>query len=213
MTTHRRTWTALAVVIVLAAGAAGWFLWPRATLEDNGAVDRALPTESDFRGYFANRGIAVILDPPGGDVAGRVVVTGDALRSQCDHYRGQGDGWACDDLRGLGLVGFADSENVESRVGAYVLSYADAGAAKDAWKTMVDKVRAEHPALEERPIAGGDQRAAYGTPQGTLAVLRTGPVVTLTMSSFDYGYRAPEREDPIGKWTEAVLGTITAALG
>jgi hypothetical protein len=212
VTTRRRTWTALlSVVIVLAAGA--WFLWPRATLEDNGAVDRALPTEGDFPGYFANRGVAVVLDPPGGDVDGRVVVTGDALRKQCEHYRGQGDGWACDGLRGLGLVGFADSENVESRVGAYVLSYADAGAAKDAWRTMVDKVRAEQPAFEERTIAGGDQRAAYGAPQGTLAVLRTGPVVTLTISSFDYGYRAPEWEDPIGKWTEAVVRKLTAALG
>jgi hypothetical protein len=184
---------------------------------DRQGLEKALPTEADVPGYVASRGIVTVLDPPGDDVEGRAVLTGERLDRQCQVYRANDDPWACDGLRGMGVVSFANKKNVDSRIGSYVLAYDGDGAAKKAWREMVEQTRRLMGAAAEREAPrAGDESVVLAGKSGSVVTMRIGSVVAQAVSHFGGGYltgnQPSEVKDPIEMWAKVQAEKIEEAL-
>ena len=215
--TRRRAMAGTALALLL-AGAGTYAFWDDPTLDGSKEINAALPTEKDMPGFMPNRGIEGVLSPPGGDRNGKAVLTGRELGAQCRTYRKQEDGWACQGLQGMGMVGFANTSNVDSRVGSFVLAYKDDDAAETAWKKMVEKTRKELPkAKEQKAPHVGDESQYFVLGTGSVVVLRSGSVVAQAMSFYEYGYKdgaeyADELKDPIRMWSALQVKKMEEAL-
>lgn len=109
-----------------------------------------------------------MLTAPSCDRNGKAVVTGNDLDAPCRTYREQKDGWACQSLRGMGIVRFANLSNVDSRVGSFVLAYQNDDAAETAWKVMVEETRKLVPdAEQQKGFEVGDESQSLVVPAGT----------------------------------------------
>jgi hypothetical protein len=184
---------------------------------DREGLEKALPTKTDVPGYLANRGVVTVLDPPGDDVEGRAVLTGEKLDRQCQVYRANDDPWACDGLRGMGIVGFANEKNVDSRISSLVLAYDGNGAAEKAWRAMVEQTRKlVGGAAEQVAPRAGDESVVFAGKSGSVVTMRIGSVVAQAVTHFDYGYRTgnqpSELKDPIEMWVKVQAEKIEEAL-
>jgi hypothetical protein len=184
---------------------------------DREGLEKTLPTETDVPGYLANRGTVTVLDPPGDDIEGRAVLTGERLDRQCQVYRANDDPWACDGLRGLGVVGFENEKNVDSRISSYVLAYDSSGAAKKAWRAMVEQTRKLMGVAAERETPrAGDESVVFASESGSVVTMRIGSVVAQAVTYFSYGYptgnQPSELKDPIEMWVRVQAEKIEEAL-
>ncbi|HWE87867.1 MAG TPA: hypothetical protein VG317_00220 [Pseudonocardiaceae bacterium] len=154
---------------------------------------------------------------------GRAVLTGAGLAEQCAIYQQQGTGWAGEGIQGLGVVGFENANNVDSRIASFVLAYADDSDAETVWVKMTDATRTQLPQAKQQNSAVGDQNSSFVTDAGTVVVLRTGSVVAPAMSHSDMGYQGaadpygdttnPDETDPIQMWSTVQARKINAVLG
>lgn len=216
--TRRRASTAVAVVVAVLLAALAMYAFRDVTLDSFDDVDAALPTEKDMPGWSANRGIIGTLPPPKGDRKGKLVLVGGKLDGQCRIYRKKSNGWACDGLQGMGMVGYAYNKNVFTRVSSMVLAYEDSGAAEAAWKALVEKTRNEYKKAEEGTGPEvGDESRSFAMRVGTIVVLRSGSVVAQVMSHNDFGFGSGSgtdnaRRDPIRMWSSVQAEKIARAL-
>lgn len=216
----------LAAFAVLLVGA-GYLIFWTPSLDDEAEIEAALPSEADMPGYVENWGILAGLSSPldeavesDEELRGKYVLTGGYLDGQCQVYEDEGDGWVCDDLRGIGMVGYADEGNVYSRVGTTLFAYDDRGSAMSAWEATISKVRDEFPEADERaePEAG-DESLTFMMAQeiSNITVLRVGSVVAQAVAYNEYGPAVGEEFEQemkglIEMWAPLQAETIEAEL-
>lgn len=221
---------ALLAAALLVAGLAG-YLFRDAVIESRDGVESTLPAAGTMRDWSPNRGVIGTIRPPKGDKDGKIMLTGDRLGRQCAIYRKKSQEWVCEGVRGLGTIGYADDENVFTRVSSFVLTYEDDDAAEAAWQRMTDETRSELKKLkpeEGSPEQLGEESQSFTMATGTVIVMRSGSVVTQAISHNDYGFARdddadPEDlaatgpldngvEDPIEKWSTLQAATVRKAL-
>lgn len=207
---------ALATVLVLLAGGLGLYLLSPPVLDETDKIAATLIDKDDMPGYSPSPGIAppkLSPDNPGMD--GRQVVMAGKLADKCRDFREDGDGWACDGLLGMGVVGFSDDSNVDRRVSTTIYAYDGTGAAEATW----DKLKSETPGdvlepADDAPPEIGDQRAWFTSGTGRLIVWRTGTVVAQAEVNDAFpGSRPAELADVLKAWSTLQATTIEEALG
>ncbi|MDQ1033181.1 hypothetical protein QF035_010763 [Streptomyces umbrinus] len=208
-------------VLVLLAGALAYAFRAGPTLDGSEEVDGALPTDKDLDGYASIGGVVGVLSPPGGyrNEKGKALLTGSQLDAQCRTYRKEKDGWACRGLRGMGMTGFVNTSDVNSRLGSFVLAYKDDAAAGTAFRRMVNESRDDLHAEEQKEPDVGDESRSFRleSAKGSVVVLRCGSVVAQVLSNNGYGYSGDEGAggkdaDPIRMWADRQAEKIEEAL-
>lgn len=199
-----------AVAMLVAAGFAIYLMWP--ATDERADVDAMLPTKADMPGTIPFDGLSGMLSSPSGHKSGRVVLTGDALADQCRTYRHEHDGWACQDLLGLGWVVLLTEDSGYFQLLSTVLAYPDDAAASRAYAGMVADVRHE---VDAKAIPGtlADECTSWGLPGATIVAYREGPVVVQAIT-WDAGVLATEdqRTAMAVKWPRVQLAKIDAVL-
>jgi hypothetical protein len=212
----RRFGTVLVVLLlVAAAGAGAYLLWPRPALDGEAAVEAALPNESDLPAYVEHDGLTGALSPPVGHESGRTVLTGDEVTRQCATYREEKDGWACGDLQGIGWVVLEKRSNVFFRLLSNVLAYPDEDAAEVAYDGLVADIRNSVPDDHTESAPGlGDESTRFEVYGVTVLTIRVGTVV-VEASVWDGSDQVDESEERgmAEKWPALQLDKIDAALG
>lgn len=151
---------------------------------------------------------------------GTTAFTGDRLGPVCDRYRSQGDAWACDGLRGLGVASYQYNEDVESRISSYVLGFRSSGAAKKAWEqAMAQTRRALKQWKEQESPNYGYESRTFVAEAATSVVMRRGSVVAIVTAHSANGYRTEGESwtqgrprNPIKPWARLQLRKIDEAL-
>ncbi|KJK40105.1 hypothetical protein UK23_40545 [Lentzea aerocolonigenes] len=211
-----RKW-AVGAALLLATSVGVYALLVDTGIDGPDEIAAALPTVDDMPGYRAHRGAGDVLSDPGTGDDGQAVLTGKPLGNLCFSYQNQNDGWACEGLLGLGVVGFVNDSL--ARVGSFVLAYQDEASATKAWSAMVRATRAEHEHAEVRdqPHAGDESRS-FVLSTGTITVMRFGSVVAQAVSLSEYGFEdrvvpPSAAKDPIEQWVRVLAEKIEDAGG
>jgi len=204
----------LVAIVLVVVGLGAYLLWPAPTLDDEAAIDAALPTEHDLPGFIPFDGLTGALSPPTGHKSGRTVLTGDELAAQCETYRAEKDGWACADLRGMGWVVLERAQNVFFRVLSTVLAYPDEDAAEAAYQGLVADNRREVPDDHTESEPGlGDESISFRLYGVTAFAVRVDTVV-VEMFVQDGSDQVPEAAERAmaEKWPNLQLDKLEAAL-
>ena len=200
---------------MLLAGLGAYLLWPAPTL-DAGRLDAALPTQHDLHGFVPYDGLTGSLKVPPANKKGRAVLSGHRLAAQCRKWRADGDGWACRQVHGVGMVVLERSQNVFFRVLSNVLAYDGEGAAEDGWDGLVADIRrktADNEDIHERPAELGDESRAFKGAGVTVLAIRTGTVVVeATVWDGDGTVTRADQDAMVEKWPALQLSKIGEQL-
>lgn len=213
---RRRALVGVVVVVLALAGLGASLLWPAPTL-DVADLDAALPTERDLPGFIAFDGLTGALSVPPDNAEGRVVLAGAELDEQCRTWRNERDDWACQDLRGVGMVSLELAENVFFRVHSTALAYEDEDAAEAAWDGLAANIRddvLDIPNAEEQPSDVGDAAVSFAAPGVTALAIRAETVVVeaIVWDGSDQVSEEDER-DMVEKWLALQISKIEELLG
>ena len=204
---------AVAVVALALAGVGAYLLWPAPTLEP-GQLAGVLPTERDLPGFVPYDGLTGALSVPSDNDEGRLVLTGDRLEQQCRTWRSEGDGWACQHVRGVGMVVLEYGENVYFRVMSNVVAYDDEKAAKAGYRGLIADTRTRAPKDTREGAPGlGDASRSFETDGITGMVVRVETVV-LELSIWDGSDQVSpaDERDMVKRWPALQLKKLEKAL-
>ncbi|MGW8526328.1 hypothetical protein [Nocardiopsis sp. NPDC055824] len=210
-TTRRRALIGVVTAVSALVGLGAYLLWPAPTL-DATDFDTVLPTERDLPGFIPYDGLTGTLSVSPDNDEGRSVLAEADLDEQCRTWREEGDGWACRQVRGVGMVVLEQSENVFFRV----LSYDDEKAAEAVWNGLTADQRRTSGKLsdfEKRPSDLGDAGVVFEVPGVTVMAVRTGPVVveSIVWAGSDQVGEQEER-DMVARWPALQLAKIEEQL-
>jgi hypothetical protein len=214
-TTRRRALIGVVTAVSALVGLGAYLLWPAPAL-DATDLDTVLPTERDLPGFIPYDGLTGTLSVSPDNDEGRSVLAEADLDEQCRTWREEGDGWACRQVRGVGMVVLEQSENVFFRVLSTVLAYDDEEAAEAAWNGLAADQRrtsGELPDFEERPSDLGDAGVVFEVPGVTVMAVRTGTVVVESIVWDGSGQVGEQEErDMVARWPALQLAKIEEQL-